>query len=347
MRIGILSGAVRETEILQKALSQSAEHRVLWSARTGTEAIALSMTDTPDVVLLDLLVGREDGLDAIRQMTASGQCAVLIITSSVLDHSAQVFEAMGHGALDVVEMPGPSDPPAGESGARLLAKLAIIARLIAERSTAHVSRPVSQHVPPRSTQPVLVAIGASAGGPKALATLLHGLPRDFPAAIVIIQHVEAQFANGMAEWLNDQCAVTVAVALEGDYPQVGRVLLAGTGDHLAMKKTGRLSYTPEPREYAYRPSIDVFFNTVSCFWKGDVVGVLLTGMGRDGALGLKALRNLGHHTIAQDQLSSAVYGMPKAAATLRAAVEILPMDKIAARLIDVVGGQPVALTKRS
>jgi two-component system response regulator WspF len=180
----------------------------------------------------------------------------------------------------------------------------------------------------------LVAIGASAGGPAALATVLSGLPQDFSAAIVIIQHVDAQFASGMVEWLAQPSPLPVRVAREGDHLTVGTVLLAGTSDHLRLKASDWLGYTPEPREYVYRPSVDVFFQSICQYWPGEVVGVLLTGMGRDGALGLKALRNKGHYTIAQDKASSAVYGMPKAAAALDAAVDILPLERIAPRLVD-------------
>jgi chemotaxis response regulator CheB len=112
--------------------------------------------------------------------------------------------------------------------------------------------------------------------------------------------------------------------------------MAATRDHLVLKTARRLGYTPEPRQYVYRPSVDVFFESVSRHWRGDAIGVLLTGMGGDGAVGLKALRTDGHHTIAQDQGSSVVYGMPKAAATLNAAVDILPVDRIASRLVAVV-----------
>ena len=169
-----------------------------------------------------------------------------------------------------------------------------------------------------------------------LATLLRALPKDFPAAIVIVQHVDEQFAAGMAEWLDRESALPVRVAREGDRPAAGSVLLAGTSDHLALKTIDRLGYTAEPIDYVYRPSVDVFFQSVSRMWRGDAVGVLLTGMGRDGALGLKALRNRGHHTIAQDQATSAVYGMPKAAATLDAAVDILPTDRIAPKLMEIL-----------
>jgi two-component system response regulator WspF len=253
-------------------------------------------------------------------------------------HSARVFEAMGHGALDVVEMPALCNGSTREDAAPLLDKLAMISRLVAEKNVARVVPLRGRRAPKSALRQPLVAIGASAGGPKALASVLHGLPKDFPAAIVIIQHVGAQFASGMAGWLSEQSAVPVAVAREGDSPEAGRVLLAGTSDHLVLKGADRVGYTPEPCDYAYRPSIDVFFESVSRLWPGDAVGVLLTGMGRDGALGLKALRNRGHHTIAQDELSSAVYGMPTAAAALYAAVDILPMERIASRLIDVVGG---------
>ena len=187
------------------------------------------------------------------------------------------------------------------------------------------------------TQP-LIAIGASAGGPAALATVLGALPREFPASIVIVQHIDSKIAVGMAEWLDQQCALRVRIAAEGDWVTSGEVLVAGTSDHLVLKTGGSLGYTPEPREHVYRPSIDVFFDSVVKRWRHDAVGVLLTGMGRDGARGLKALRDGGGYTIAQDQASSAIYGMPKAAAALGAATIVLPLERIASTLVAVVGG---------
>jgi two-component system response regulator WspF len=140
----------------------------------------------------------------------------------------------------------------------------------------------------------------------------------------------------MADWLGQDSALPVRVAEEGDQPTIGCVLLAGTSDHLTMKTADRLGYTADPSEYAYRPSVDVFFKSVGRLWLGDVVGVLLTGMGRDGALGLKALRDGGHYTIAQDEATSPVYGMPKAAAALNAAVDILPAERIGPKLMEVL-----------
>jgi chemotaxis response regulator CheB len=181
----------------------------------------------------------------------------------------------------------------------------------------------------------LLAIGASAGGPSAVAAVLRALPKKFPAAIVVIQHIDEQMAAGMALWLGHQSSLTVRVALEGDRVETGCVLLASTSDHLVLKTPDTVGYTREPREYVYRPSVDVFFQSVARLWRGPAVGVLLTGMGRDGAIGLKALRDQGRYTIAQDETTSAVYGMPKAAARLDAAVDILPLERIAGKLIDV------------
>src|SRR3989442_15592131 len=124
----------------------------------------------------------------------------------------------------------------------------------------------------------------------------------------------------------------VGLAREGEEPALGEVLIAESSDHMVLSGSNRLAYTPEPRDFPYRPSVDVFFESVAKHWRGDVAAVLLTGMGRDGAKGLKTLRNRGHYTIAQDQATSAVYGMPKAAAALDAAVDILPLERIAPTL---------------
>jgi two-component system response regulator WspF len=162
--------------------------------------------------------------------------------------------------------------------------------------------------------------------------VLHSLPRDLPAGVVIVQHVDARFAPGLASWLDQQCALSVGLAREGDRIVPGQVLVAGLDDHLVFKSGTQLGYTSEPADHAYRPSVDVFFDSAARRWSGSLIGVLLTGMGADGAVGLKRLRQLGHHTIAQDRATSAVYGMPKAAAALDAVTEVLPLEKIGAKL---------------
>ena len=333
MRIGIVNDLPLAVEALKRALALKSGHQVAWVARHGAEAVERCAKDTPDLVLMDLLMPVMDGIEATRRIMAGSPCAILVVTVSVGANAWRVFEAMGHGALDAVDTPalGTGDPR--ESAAPLLAKIDIIARLVGDRSSgAKSALGPAKIAAPAARQNRLLAIGASAGGPAAVAKVLSGLPKDFSAAVVVIQHVDEQFAAGMADWLSRDSTLPVRVAREGEKPAAGTVLLAGTNDHLTLLADGSLGYTPHPREYVYRPSVDVFFQSVTRHWAGEAVGVLLTGMGRDGAVGLKALRNQGRHTIAQDQASSAVYGMPKAAATLDAAVDILPLEQIAPKV---------------
>jgi chemotaxis response regulator CheB len=247
---------------------------------------------------------------------------------------------MAGGAVDAVDFPPQDVTDRAASAEPLLAKIATIGKLISAGLTTRSS--VSRQTPAGLDQTPLIAIGASAGGPSALIQVLHGLPASLPAAVVIVQHVDAQFAPSMAEWLARHSPWPVALAQEGDTPSRGRVLLAGTGDHLIFTTSGRLGYSRVPLNGAYRPSIDVFFDSASRLWRAKAVGLLLTGMGRDGAVGLRALRDAGHHTIAQDEKSSAVYGMPKAAAALHAAVEVLSIDRIASRLVELVSSHACA-----
>ncbi len=172
-------------------------------------------------------------------------------------------------------------------------------------------------------------IGASTGGPQALTTILSQFPQDFPAAVIVVQHVDAQFVQGFAAWLNEQIPLPVQLAIAGYTPQPGQVLIAGTNLHLVMRPDLTLGYDKEPLNFSYRPSVDVFFRSVAKNWTGKGVGVLLTGMGRDGAQGLKRLREVDWHTIAQDSKTCVVYGMPKVAVELKAAVEVLPVEAIA------------------
>jgi chemotaxis response regulator CheB len=255
------------------------------------------------------------------------------VTASVGAHAARVFDAMGHGAIDAVDTPVLGSGDLRESAAAFLLKIDTLLKLAGTpRFVPNIDAFSDTGTIVRREK--LVAIGASAGGPAALTAVLSGLPKNFPAAVVIVQHVDERFASGLADWLSRHCALPVHVAKQGDRPTAGSVLLAGTNDHLRFISAERIGYTAEPRELSYRPSVDVFFASVATLWPGEAVGVLLTGMGRDGAKGLKTLRDKGHYTIAQDQATSTVYGMPKAAATLDAAVDILPLERIAPRLLD-------------
>jgi two-component system, chemotaxis family, response regulator WspF len=333
MKIGIVNDLAIAAEALRRALASRPEHQIIWVACNGLEAVEFCARQLPDLVLMDLLMPEMDGVEATRRIMAETPCAILIVTVSVGANAWRTFEAMGHGALDAVDTPTLDHVDANGSTKVLLAKIDIICKLISDRNTRPTQAARFSAAPCAENGNRLLAIGASAGGPMALSIVLSGLPQDFPAAVVIVQHVDEQFASGMADWLDQRSRMPVRIAREGDTLEVGTVLLASTKNHLVLKASDRLGYTTNPAECIYRPSVDVFFDSVNRFWPSGAVGVLLTGMGSDGALGLKALRRKGYHTIAQDQATSAVYGMPKAAAALDAAVDVLPLDRIAPRLV--------------
>ncbi|ALN57797.1 protein-glutamate methylesterase CheB [Lysobacter enzymogenes] len=329
MRIGIVNDLGIATEALRRVLARRADFRVAWAAASGEDAVAHCARDTPDLVLMDLVMPGMNGVEATRRIMAASPCPILVVTVSVGANAAMVFEAMGHGALDATDMPSLGGEENGGAD-KLLAKIDLIGRL-----TAAPPRPLPARAPASGAAHPLLAIGASAGGPSAVARLLEGLPADFAGAVAVIQHIDEKFAPGMADWLGRYSRLPVRIANTGDTLQPGRVLLAATNDHLSLRADARLDYVREPAQLPYRPSVDVFYKSVAEHWRGPIVGVLLTGMGRDGAAGLRLLRDQGHHTIAQDRATSAVYGMPKAAAELDAAVEILPLDRIAARVRDL------------
>ncbi|MCQ6258974.1 chemotaxis response regulator protein-glutamate methylesterase [Pseudomonas sp. Q11] len=333
MKIAIVNDMPLAVEALRRALAFEPAHQLVWVAADGAEAVQRCAEYTPDLILMDLLMPIMDGVEATRRIMAETPCAIVIVTGDSQQNVHRVFEAMGHGALDVVDTPALGVGNPADAAAPLLRKITNIGWLIGEHNPRERSVPAAQRV--SVSRNSLVAIGSSAGGPAALEILLKGLPRHFAPAIVLVQHVDEVFAAGMAQWLSSASGHKVRLARHGEPPQSGTVLLAGTNHHLRLLKNGTLAYTAEPVNEIYRPSIDVFFESVAHFWSGDAVGVLLTGMGRDGAQGLKLMRQQGYLTIAQDQQSSAVYGMPKAAAAIDAAAQILALDHMAPRLVEI------------
>jgi two-component system response regulator WspF len=338
LRIAIVNDVAIAAEALRRVLLSVPGYQLAWLARDGAEAVEKCRQDTPDLILMDLMMPVMDGAETTRQIMAQTPCAILVVTATVEGHSAKVFEALGAGALDAVQTPVLAGKGQLRGASALKFKIDSIRALVfgenGRQSTSSVAK--DEHARGSASHHVLVAIGASAGGPAALAKILERLPHDFPGAIVIIQHIDAQFVPSLAEWLNKYSKVSVRVARQGDRPQANTALIAGTNDHLIFVDSQTLCYTPEPRDRYYHPSIDVFFESTVRHWKGAAAGVLLTGMGKDGAEGLKSLRNAGYLTIAQDSASCAVYGMPKAAAELAAAAQILPLDEIPDGLIDFV-----------
>jgi len=337
MRIAIVNDMAMAVEALRRVIVAQPGYELAWVARDGADAVARCKRDTPDLILMDLMMPVMDGAEATRRIMNDSPCPILVVTSAVDAYSTKVFEALGSGALDAIQ---PSFFGGGSESAGSLAlkfKIDQIGRLGSRGKSdqPHNRDTGNQTGLPPEAGDCLIAIGASAGGPAAVKTILQCLPRNFPGAIVIVQHVDAQFVPSMAKWLSETSPVPVRVAHQWDTPTVSAALIAGNNDHLVFMNSRSLGYNPEPRDLSYRPSIDVFFQSVVRHWRGRAAGVLLTGMGRDGAVGLRAMRDAGWPTLAQDAASSVVYGMPKAAAELQAAGKILALDKIADELIQL------------
>ncbi|HJV01066.1 MAG TPA: chemotaxis-specific protein-glutamate methyltransferase CheB [Burkholderiaceae bacterium] len=340
MKIAIANDMPMAAEALRRVVASTAEHQVLWIARTGLEAVQLCAADRPDLILMDLNMPELDGVEATRLIMEQSPCAILVVTGQPQDNVNQVFRALGAGALDVTATPVLQGGAGGD--AQLLAKIHTLDKLIRHSGGSQAMQPKAGDGQPAAPVAVttLVAIGASTGGPAAVAALLAGWTAPPNCAIVVVQHIDQHFADNFAKWLGDQLSMPVRVIADGDELQPGTVLIAKSNDHLTLDQNGRLRYDAAPRDYAYRPSVDVFFHCVAQHWRGAAIGVLLTGMGRDGAEGLLAMRRAGHATVAQDQASSAVYGMPRAAAELEAAQLVLPLDRIGALLRSTTGARP-------
>jgi two-component system, chemotaxis family, response regulator WspF len=320
-------------EALRRAVTSVPGLEVAWLARDGAEAVEKACSDRPDLILMDLIMPVVDGVEATRRIMAQAPCAIVVVTSSVSGHLGKVYEAMGLGALDAVDTPelGPSGNVAGAQ--LMLEKIATVAKLLgrspkvvpASADPPEPMRPAFRSVPAWP----LVAIGCSTGGPAALAEILPGLPHMKDASVVIVQHVDSAFAPGLAQWLGARAGRPVDLVEPGDRPLPGKILVAATNDHVILDEERMFRYVPEPVSYHYRPSVDVFFQSIARHWARPGVGVVLTGMGRDGANGLLALRRAGWLTIAQDQATSVVWGMPRAAAEIGAAHLVLPLSEVA------------------
>lgn len=327
MRIALVNAQPSALEALRRAIVAVPGLSVAWRASDGIEAVELARRDPPDLVVLDLHLPRLNGVEATAQIVAIRSCPILVATATVRANIAQVYDAMSRGALDAVDTP--TLDAAGQvcGGDALLAKIGTVSKLIGKPVPALLRLLCATTLRP-TTPATLVLLGASTGGPGALRTILGALPREDSLSVIIVQHVDRAFTGGLASWLGETSRLPIELAAEGQPPAPGKALLADTDDHLILDSRRRLSYTAEPREACYRPSVDVFFSSVAEHWPTPGVAVLLTGMGRDGAKGLLRLHSCGWHTIAQDSQSCVVWGMPRAAAECGAAAAVLPLDEI-------------------
>lgn len=331
MKIAIVHSNATIVDKLIRALAHVQTYKILWTARDEAEAIAKCRLNTPDLILLDLSLPEARGVSTCFEIMKKSPCAILIMTSNMTSDISQIFEAMGHGALDAIALNWTKVDMNAATKAELLNKIETIAKLLGKGSNFKMRNAGQEEknvTDVNSYYPPLVVIGASTGGPAAIAKILSSFPKKTAFATVIIQHVDEKFSKGMAEWLSIFTPLPVKLAKEGSLPSSGTILVAAHNQHLLLTPSLRLKYSHDPIDSAYSPSIDVFFESAALYWPIKSIGVLLTGMGNDGAKGLKALKNAGWYTIAEDEKSCIVYGMPKAAIALGAATTVLELDLI-------------------
>lgn len=325
--------------LLTAIIQNTPDLEVIGRAKTGLEAIQMAEALNPDLITMDIRMPIMDGLTAIQQIMCSKPKPIVVISSNVDDELQIGFKAIDHGALAVLEKPCGFDDPEFES-----IQTEIVNTIRAMAEVKLVTRRLVAPLPINSGSPAsfqndyeLIVIGCSTGGPQALKQILASLPANFPLPIVVVQHISTGFVEGLANWLNDYTPLKVKIAMANEPLQKGTVYLAPDYCHCMIHKTRRgyeidLSQT-EPIN-GFRPSITALFSSAANVCPKQSIGIMLSGMGNDGADGMLAMFEQQCLTIAQDQASSIVFGMPAAAMALNAVSKILPLEAIAHCLIE-------------
>jgi two-component system chemotaxis response regulator CheB len=332
-------------ELLVSIFESAPGLQVVGTARNGAEAVRLAKRLKPDVIAMDVHMPEMDGFEATRRIMAETPRPIVLVSASfVKDERDLTFNALKSGALSVLEKPGMYDPP--ERHELLIAQLKLMSEVKVVRRWLESAKPASvgQQVVLKSSlregngQPKfqLVAIASSTGGPGILAQILGQLPADFPLPILVVQHITQGFSAGLAGWLNQQTPLNVRLAGQGDELQPGQVLIAPDDYHMVVNSAGLISLSKEPSCHRLRPSANQLFYSVARVYGATAIGIILTGMGDDGAEGLRTMRQSGARTIAQDKNSCVVFGMPAVAIELGAAEQVLPANKIAAAIITML-----------
>ena len=330
VRVLIVDDSAVTREVLATLLNSDPEIRVVGQASNGAEAVEMTATLRPDLVTMDLMMPGMDGMEATRRIMARNPTPVLFLSSYFENEGTYSrADALAAGALDVVEKPALMPDWRWHNAAgtlvnkvKFLAKVPVIAHIHGARKLLAQEASQASSFPGPAAD--IVAIGASSGGPRVIEALLASLPPTYALGIVVIQHMTDGFTTSMLRWLQERCALQVKIAEEGDAIVPRRVLFTPETLHMIVGIGGRVHLSNSEPVNGHRPSIDVTFKSVAKVYGARSAGVLLTGMGSDGAQGLLAIRHAGGVTIAQDEESSPIFGMPRSAIELGAAQQVLP-----------------------
>ena len=350
LRVMLVDDSATELYLLKKVFALAADMEVVASAENGRDALDLLPQVQPDLVCTDYHMPVMDGLEFILRAMRVHPCTILVMSAAVQSfHKENIFQMLSAGAVDVLAKPlGHAGGISAAEAQRFLEKVRAIAQLpsLQRRLTQPVpkAQPVASVLPgsglgsgsgpvPSLDRVELVALGASTGGPQVLQVLLSQLPAHFGLPLVCVQHISEGFLEGMVSWLGSSAKLRVEMARAGLSPVPGHVYFAPDGHHLTLDQRRCFALAPCTGQDLHCPGVDPFFLSVARVYGPAALGVLLTGMGRDGARGLKAMREAGATTICQDESTSVIFGMPAAAIALGGARYVLPTDGIAAMML--------------
>ncbi len=351
IRVLIVDDSATIRAMLQRVLSEDPNIVVVGVAVDGEEAIRKTLELSPDVITMDIFMPRLDGYEATRRIMYEKPTPIVVVSSAVDSPELMVaFKAIQAGALDVVQKPAVIGAAADASHRRLVSVVKSMSevRVVRHRRQVEVisaPRPMST-LPPvvsHTQKTSLVVIASSTGGPAALQQILTELSPDFPAPIVVVQHMSAGFTAGLVRWLQSSTGLKLTIARHGERMEAGTVYFADEGRHLEIGVMNRLFYRDTPPVHYVRPSATVLFASAARQTPSEVIGVVLTGMGEDGVEGLRAMHDAGSLTIAQDQATCVVYGMPGAAVKAGAIDHILPIESIGKKLNELTDRASVAV----